>query len=110
MAEGGRVVGGGMAIVGEEGPEAVHLPGGAEVVPNDKTRAMLDMVRSVPARALAGDASGVGGGAAGPSNQQVIDKLDEVKAAFQEKTFKLRGSDLETSRKRTQAELQDAGI
>lgn len=41
---------------------------------------------------------------------QLEEKLDEVARRFEEKQFRLRGNDLETSRKRTQAELQDAGI
>jgi len=110
MAEGGRVVGGGMAIVGEEGPEMVNLPGGAEVMPNEDTRTMLNAVRQVPARALAGDDAGVGGGAAGPSNQDVIDELKNTRRAFEEKEFRLRGRDMVTQQERTKRIQRDAGI
>jgi hypothetical protein len=110
MAEGGRVVGGGMAIVGEEGPEMVNLPGGAEVMPNEDTRTMLNAMRQVPARALAGDDAGVGGGAAGPSNEEVVSKLDELKGAIQDQELRLRGRDLVTALERTRKIQRDAGI
>lgn len=38
---GGQVTSGGMAIVGDAGPEAVFLPAGAQVVSNRNTQAML---------------------------------------------------------------------
>lgn len=38
---GGSIRSGGMAIVGENGPEAVHLPAGAEVISNRNTQAMF---------------------------------------------------------------------
>lgn len=41
LARGTRYFGGGWAIVGEEGPELVRLPRGAEVIPHDQTRAIL---------------------------------------------------------------------
>jgi len=39
-AEGGLVASSGLALVGEEGPEFVHLPAGSRVVPADRTRQM----------------------------------------------------------------------
>ena len=41
FAEGGTTFRDTMALVGEEGPELVHLPAGAEVIPADFTEAML---------------------------------------------------------------------
>lgn len=41
LARGTRSFEGGWAIVGEEGPELVRLPRGAEVIPSDQTRAIL---------------------------------------------------------------------
>ena len=40
FAEGGRSPGG-LALVGEEGPELVHLPGGSLVTPASETRALF---------------------------------------------------------------------
>lgn len=37
-AEGGLVTSSGLALVGEEGPEFVHLPAGSRVIPADRTR------------------------------------------------------------------------
>lgn len=34
LASGGYITGGGLALVGEQGPEVVHLPSGASVIPN----------------------------------------------------------------------------
>lgn len=42
LATGGRILRGGMALVGEQGPEVVSLPRGAEVHSNASTRAMVD--------------------------------------------------------------------
>ena len=42
FAEGGPVFRDAMALVGEEGPELVRLPEGAEVIPADFTEAMLE--------------------------------------------------------------------
>jgi hypothetical protein len=39
-AEGGLVASSGLALVGEEGPEFVHLPAGSRVIPADRTRQM----------------------------------------------------------------------
>jgi len=41
---------------------------------------------------------------------QLEEKLDEVKAAFQEKQFRLRGRDMVTQQERQQAVYDDAGI
>lgn len=38
--------GGGFAVVGEQGPELVHLPRGADVIPNDQS---MKMMQSAPA-------------------------------------------------------------
>jgi hypothetical protein len=40
-AEGGRSLPGGLALVGERGPELVQLPGGANVFNSSDTRGML---------------------------------------------------------------------
>lgn len=41
LAKGTNNFAGGLAIVGEKGPELVNLPGGSDVIPNDKTQQML---------------------------------------------------------------------
>jgi hypothetical protein len=101
MASGGRVTGGGIALVGEEGPEAVHLPSGAEVMPNDTTQTMLNALGSAPPQALGGQSSTL---------QDVVDRLQEVERSFMQKQFRLRGKDLETSQARQEALYDDAGI
>jgi len=110
MAQGGRVTEGGMVLVGEEGPEAVHLPAGAEVMPNRETRAMLGAMRQVPARALTGDAAGVGGGGAAPSNEKVIAAIKDLEKTLEGQRMKVRGSDLVTVVERTKGIQRDAGI
>lgn len=40
LASGGLVASGGLALVGERGPEIVSLPGGASVLPNPQSRAL----------------------------------------------------------------------
>ncbi|MBI2764853.1 MAG: hypothetical protein HYX53_02950 [Chloroflexi bacterium] len=44
LARGVRDFRGGLALVGEEGPELVHLPRGADVLPADQTRQVLSRV------------------------------------------------------------------
>lgn len=46
-AKGTDFASGGPSLVGEKGPEIVNLPQGAQVVPNDITRMLLDRERSV---------------------------------------------------------------
>jgi hypothetical protein len=41
MAAGGTVVGSGMALVGEQGPELVNMPRGASVIPSIPSKRML---------------------------------------------------------------------
>lgn len=41
LAKGTHNFGGGLAMVGEQGPELVHLPRGSRVTPNDESRRML---------------------------------------------------------------------
>ncbi|MBP1083507.1 phage tail tape measure protein [Bacillus capparidis] len=41
FAKGTRNAPGGLSVVGEEGPELVHLPQGAKVIPNPETEAIL---------------------------------------------------------------------
>jgi len=45
VASGGTFSRGGLALVGERGPELAIMPGGATVVPADATRALLDWLR-----------------------------------------------------------------
>lgn len=103
MAEGGRVLSSGMVMVGEEGPELLDLPAGAEVTPNGPTTSIMGAVQTAAARS----ARRRGGG---PGNQQVIDELKKTRQAFQNKQFRLRGTDQVTQQERAQAELDDAGI
>jgi phage-related protein len=42
LAKGTDYFQGGMALVGEEGPELVNLPRGSQVIPNDRTNSMLN--------------------------------------------------------------------
>jgi phage-related protein len=55
FAKGVTGFGGGMAVVGEEGPEIVNLPRGSDVIPNGKTRAILSRIAE-------GNRQGLGGG------------------------------------------------
>lgn len=110
MAHGGPVSAGEPVIVGDTpggglGPHAeLFIPErSGTIVPNK----LLSMV---PGRALAGDAAGVGGGAAGPSNADVLDELKKTRQAFEQKVFRLRGTEMLTQQERTQAQLDDAGI
>jgi hypothetical protein len=94
---------GGLARVHEE-ELLVNLAPGTSVLPSMTMPSSPTITTAGVQRAASGS------GASAADIEGLEGKLDEVKAAFQEKTFKLRGNDLETSRKRTQAELQDAGI
>jgi hypothetical protein len=58
LASGGRIKEEGIVLVGEEGPEAVSLPAGAEVMRNQRTRTMLNSI----GQTQAGGAAGGGGG------------------------------------------------
>jgi hypothetical protein len=44
LAEGGTMSQGGLAVVGEKGPELVHLPGGSTVTPNSALRGGVGVV------------------------------------------------------------------
>ncbi len=57
FAKGTNSAPGGLAIVGEEGPELVNLPRGAQVIPNDITRGVLNGPR-VPAVRSAANQNG----------------------------------------------------
>lgn len=94
---------GGLARVHED-ELLVNMAPGTSVLPS------MTIPRSPPITTAGVQRAASGGGAAGPSNQDVIDELKKTRKALEEKQFRLRGSDLETSRKRTQAELEDAGI
>jgi hypothetical protein len=94
---------GGLARVHED-ELLVNLAPGTSVLPSMTMPSSPTITTAGVQRAASGS------GASAADIEGLEDKLDEVKAAFQEKTFKLRGNDLETSRKRTQAELEDAGI
>ena len=107
MAEGGTVLSSGTVLVGEEGPEAVDLPAGAQVTPHRETKSMLDGIKMA-----AEGASSRGGLASAPGTDlsRIEAKLDEVASRFEAKQFRLRGTDQVTQQSRTQAELSDAGI
>lgn len=53
FAKGTNSAPGGLAIVGEEGPELVNLPRGAQVIPNDITRGILNGPRVPSVRQVA---------------------------------------------------------
>jgi hypothetical protein len=42
MATGGKVLSGGWALVGEQGPELARLPSGSQVYPNSESRSMME--------------------------------------------------------------------
>lgn len=58
FAKGTNSAPGGLAIVGEEGPELVNLPRGAQVIPNDVTRGLLNGPRVPSVRAGANQNGG----------------------------------------------------
>ena len=95
---------GGVALVGEEGPELVSLPGGSNVITNENTRALLGAIgRTAPRIVQAG-------GLGGRGTEAIINRLDRVERAFTEKQFRLRGTEMETQNARTEALYNDAGI
>lgn len=51
FAKGGQAHMGGLALVGEEGPELVNLPAGTTVMPAKQTKRVLDKIKQVPAYA-----------------------------------------------------------
>lgn len=58
FAKGTNSAPGGLAIVGEEGPELVNLPRGAQVIPNDITRGILNGPRVPAVRPIANQNGG----------------------------------------------------
>jgi hypothetical protein len=105
MAEGGRVLSSGAVIVGEEGPELVNLPAGAEVTPHRETKNMLNGIKGA-----AETADGGLGASPGADSSRIEQKLDEVARRVEEKTFRLRGKDLITSQRRQESIYNDAGM
>jgi hypothetical protein len=102
LAEGVTGYGGGMALVGEEGPELVTMGRGANVVTNENTEALLGAISQTAPQVTR---SRMGGGGAA-----LLDELKKTREAFQEKQFRLRGPDLVTQQERQQAIYDDAGI
>jgi len=91
MAKGGTAKGG-LTLVGEEGPELVTLPGGAQVAPAGDTDNLLSTVTDLAKKAFSftpmGMASGAlgsmgsGGGDVEPSGEEGGGVIDGLKKAF----------------------------
>jgi len=95
MAKGGTSKGG-LTLVGEAGPELVTLPGGAEVTPAGKTGNLLSEGLSgmMSPIGMAADAmSGLfgGGDSSQKTDQQLLDKLDQVIIAIQNMEINMDG-------------------
>jgi len=98
MAKGGTSKGG-LTLVGEAGPELVTLPGGAEVTPAGKTGNWLSEglsgMMSMSPMGMAADAMGGlfggGGGSSQKTDQQLLDKLDQVIMAIQNMEINMDG-------------------
>lgn len=104
MNQGGEVEGGTPLLVGD-------APGG-RITPNtelfipgqDGTIVSSDQLQTM--RTMVGAAQ-----MARPSGEtQMVKELRKTRKAFQNKQFRLRGTDQVTQQERTQAELDDAGI
>lgn len=76
---------GGLALVGERGPELVSLPGGSNVITNENTQKLM------------------GGG-------NLAREVRLMRMELQKKQFHLRGADLQTSGKRQRSLYARAGI
>jgi phage-related minor tail protein len=73
FADGTRNAPGGLSLVGEEGPELVHLPQGAKVIPNPDTEAILRNW-NVPMLATGGVALTSGMAVVGEEGRELMDK------------------------------------
>lgn len=85
FAHGGRDVAGGLALVGERGPELVNLPKGADVFSNPESRRMVSSVPDMSALTVGGGGGSMGGGTTrvelvirgdGPIAQAVAEQLN----------------------------------
>lgn len=85
FADGVTNFSGGMALVGERGPELVTLPGGSNVITNENTQKLM------------------GGG-------NLAREVRLMRVALEQKQFLLRGTDLETAGKRQRGLYARAGI
>ena len=101
LAEGVTGFEGGMALVGEEGPELVTMGRGANVITNENTQALLGAISQTAPQM----ARPRGGGSAA-----LLDELKKTREAFESKQFGLSGPDLVTAQERQQAIYDDAGI
>jgi hypothetical protein len=72
FAEGTRNAPGGLSLVGEEGPELIHLPQGAKVVPNGDTEAILRNW-NIPMLASGGVALSSGMAMVGEKGRELMD-------------------------------------
>lgn len=88
FAEGVNNFRGGMAVVGEKGPELVNLPKGSDVIPNDKIRDISNKPQTVSPTVVGGGAKYeinlTVNGAVATSRQAVRDMSQEIFNAFNE--------------------------
>lgn len=78
LADGGRIIGEGLALVGERGPELVNLPSGASVLPLDNGaigEALASIIRPGPSP-LGGGMDPALAGVGGYSTANIIVELD----------------------------------
>jgi hypothetical protein len=94
---------GGLARVHED-ELLVNLAPGTSVLPSMKISNSPTITTGAVQRAASG------GGASTADIEGLEGKLDEVAQRFEEKQFRLRGTDQVTQQERTRAELDDAGI
>jgi hypothetical protein len=94
---------GGLARVHED-ELLVNLAPGTSVLPS------MTIPRSPTITTGAVQRAAAGGGASAADIEGLEGKLDEVAQRFEEKQFRLRGTDQVTQQERTRAELNDAGI
>lgn len=87
FAEGVNNFRGGMAVVGEKGPELVNLPKGSDVIPNDKIRDISNKPQTVSPTVVGGGGDTYNfnfSGMAATSKQSLRDLSQEIFNAFNE--------------------------
>jgi hypothetical protein len=116
FAEGGTTFRDTMALVGEEGPELVHLPAGAEVIPADFTEAMLygsDARRmadggTMPSNLTWGDMVQVGGEGGEVIRRSDLERLRQGADMSNMPEYGFRGAAPEQAREAAPLPMDDA--
>ena len=98
MRKGGRVESGGPVLVGD-GP-------GGRITPYTELFMPDQPGRIIPRSGL----NVTSGAASSGGNRHIIDKLDAVQRAFEQKQFRLQGTDQVTQQQRVMSEFSTAGI